>query len=714
MLATLPEGGMAVPAPSLPTPSYGPQVDADGLDFKRLWHALRRRWPIATGIGLLLALAAAPAAWFLLPQGYEAVAWLRVRATTGSLTGQVDSSYDQYRKTQLQLIKSPFVLNAALRRPGIAGLPTIAEEKDPVAWLASRIQVGAPAESEVVQIRLRGGNANEVTQIVNAVTQAYLTDVVNKEKTERLARRDMLERKYKENMAEVRNRLETFNNLARSLGTRDSSEVSTQRSLLLDHLGTLRSQLTALQGDLTQIDTELALFDATAPGRGDDAGQVDDVVEAAVMRHPQVADLAARLAELDETIAYQSNRSARGANDPAVRRLLAQRADLLRRIEELAVQVRPQVAAEFAGRQGTSTNPNVLRMRRELLSKQLEETSKEFDQVAKDVTALGNANADLEARRNEIAQLQAVTNQMGIQLNVSEVDIAMPNRVELIEEANVPGEGDQLYRVMISALAALAGFALGAGGVVVLEYLRGRLASADEVPQRLGLRVLGTVPAVARSKKRPNHVAVAESVDGVRTVISQTGRETPKVIIVTSAVEHEGKTTFAAQFAASLARAGHRTLIIDGDLRHPNTHLALELELRSGLPELLRGEIGTDEAVQPTSIDGLFAVTGGSCDYASITALSRPDAAKIIQAYRASFESIVIDAGPVLSFADVLLLGQLSDAAIVVTMRDVSRLPLVNKAVERLRSVGIRVLGTVINGLTETAAQRQYAAPLPS
>jgi Mrp family chromosome partitioning ATPase len=68
----------------------------------------------------------------------------------------------------------------------------------------------------------------------------------------------------------------------------------------------------------------------------------------------------------------------------------------------------------------------------------------------------------------------------------------------------------------------------------------------------------------------------------------------------------------------------------------------------------------------------------------------------------------------VLSFADVLLLGQLSDAAIVVTMRDVSRLPLVNKAVERLRSVGIRVLGTVINGLTETAAQRQYAAPLPS
>ena len=716
MLATLPEGGLAIPVPSVPTPAYGPAADlaAGGLDFKRLWHALRRRWPIATAIGLVFALVAAPAAWFLLPQGYEAVAWLRVRSNSGSFSGQGDRDYDQYRKTQLQLIKSPFVLNAALRRPGIAGLAAVKEETDPLGWLANKIQVAAPAESEVVQIRLRGSDPREITQIVNAVTQAYLTDVVNKEKTERLARRDMLERKYKENMAEVRNRLETFNNLARSLGTRDSSEVSTQRSLLLDHLGTLRAQLTGLQRDLTQIDTELALIDATSPDRNDDAAQVNDVVEAAVMRHPQVADLAARLAELDETIAYQADRSARGGNDPSVRRLRAQRADLMRRIEERAQDVRPQVAAEFAGRQASSTNPIVLRMRREILSKQLEETSKEFDQVAKDVTALGNANADLEARRNEIAQLQTVTNQMGIQLNASEVDIAMPNRVELIEEANVPGEGDQLFRLMLSAMAAVAGFGLGAGGVVLLEYQRERLATADEVPQRLGIRVLGAVPAVSRSKKRPNHAEVAESVDGVRTVISQTGRETPQVIIVTSAVEHEGKTTFAAQLAASLARAGHRTLIIDGDLRHPNTHLALELELRSGLPELLRGEIGTDEAVQPTSIDGLFAVTGGSCDYASITALSRPDAAKIIQSYRKSFESIIIDAGPVLSFADVLLLGQLSDAAIVVTMRDVSRLPLVNKAVERLRSVGIRVLGTVVNGLTETAAHRQYASPLPA
>ncbi|MFM9058732.1 MAG: polysaccharide biosynthesis tyrosine autokinase [Planctomycetaceae bacterium] len=687
------------------------------MDFVSIGHAIRRRWLPATVIGLALGATAAVLAWFLLPREYEAVAWLRVRSNPGTFSGgSSPAEYDQYRKTQLQLIKSPFVLNAALRRPNISNLESLRDTKDQLAWLMRRVVVGAPAESEVVQIRMRGENPREVQQVVNAVTQAYLSDVVSKERTERLARRDMLEKKYKENMAEVRTRLETFNNLARSLGTRDSAEVATQRSLLLDHLGTLRAQLTQQQRDVLQIDTELALIDATKRMNADgDAGPDEDSVDASVLRHPQIADLARRLAELDETIAFQAERSARGENDPSVRRLRAQREDLSRRIDAKAAELRPQVVAEAAGDStrrpgGMASTPALLRMRREIIAKQLEETSKEFDQVAKEVTALGNANADLEARRNEIAQLQAVTNQMGIQLNASEVDIAMPNRVELIEEAGLPGVGEDLSRILLSALAALAGFGLGFAGVILLEYQRARIATVADVTQRIGMRVIGTVPAISRSAKRPNTDEVTESIDGVRTIIAQTGREAPKVILVTSAVEHEGKTTFAAQLAASLARSGHRTLLLDGDLRHPNVHMALELDLRAGLPELLRGEIGNDEAVQPTSIDGLFAVTGGSCNYASITALSKPEAASVVKGFRGSFDHVVIDAGPVLAFADALLLGQLSDAAIVVTMRDVSRVPLVTKAVDRLRSVGIRVLGTVINGVSDDGPRRRYAS----
>ena len=725
MLAPLRDTGLSPLGQSSPSQSYGGADPlAGGIDYRRAWHAFRRRWLPATALALALASIAGILTWVFLPKGFESVAWLRVRDKSGMFGvggGRDNAEYEAYRKTQVQLIKSPFVLTSALRRPGISSLSTLTTEDDPVGYLMRNIQVSAPMESEVVQVRMRGEDAKEVTQIVNAVAQAYLSDVVNKEKSERLNRRDMLERKYKENMAEVRSSLDTYNNLAKTLGTADTAEVATQRSLLLDHLGTLRAQLNQTQRDLTLIDAELAIMDAKDRGEISLEQSVpEETVDAMLLRDPQFAEFRERLSAIEESMAYQAERSARGGNDPAVKRLEAMRDAMMRRLEDRKEELRPQIVAQLAmdstnRRTGAAAeSPVVLRMRREILAQQLEQTTKDFDKVASEVKTLGAANADLMARKQEIEQLMKVTDQMGVQLNATEIDVNMPNRVELIEEASVPEGSDELFRSMLSALAALGGLVLGGGSVVLFEYLRDRVSIPEEVSQRVGLRVIGTVPQISRSRKRANDGHVAECVDGIRAVISQTGREAPKVILVTSAVEHEGKTTFAAQLAASLARSGKRTLLLDGDLRHPNAHLALGLDLRAGLPELLRGEISPDEAVQPTAIDGLFAVTGGVCDYAAITALSRPETAALIKSLRDSFDHVVIDAGPVLAFADVLLLGQLSDLAIVATMRDVSRMPQVTSAVDRLRSVGIRVLGTVVNGVSDSNRRRLYASPIPA
>jgi polysaccharide biosynthesis transport protein len=723
MLAPIRESELSVPASGPPFAgplTAGGDPLAGGLDYRRVWHSFRRRWVPATVVALTLGSIAGALTFLFLPQGYESVAWLRVRDKSGMYgagMGRDNAEYEAYRKTQVQLIKSPLVLMAALRRPGVNGLATLQAEEDKVGWLMRNVQVSAPMESEVLQVRLRGENPQEITAIVNAVTNAYLTDVVNKEKAERLGRRDALEKKYKENMAEIRTRLDTYHDLAKTLGTTDSTEVTTQRALLLDHLGTLRAQQTQLQRDIALLDGELAVMDAKERGEISLEQSVpEEMVDAMLLRDPQFTELRDRLAGIEEAIVYQAQRSARGGNDPAVKNLERMRGSMVARMEERREELKPQIITQLsmdaAGRRtgAAAESPVVLRLRREILARQLDEAAKDFGRVADEVKQLGQANADLMARRQEIEQLSKVTDEMGIRLNATELDISMPNRVELIEEASVPEGSDKLFRTMLTALAAGAGLVLGGGAVVAFEYLRDRLSTAEEVPQRVGLRVIGTVPRITR---RTNPGNVAERVDGVRAVLSQTGRDSPQVILVTSAVEHEGKTTFASQLAASLARAGKRTLLLDGDLRHPNVHLALGLDLRTGLPELLRGEISNDEAVQPTGVEGLFAVTGGACDYAAITALSRTVTAQVLAGFRESFDHVVIDAGPVLAFADVLLLGQSSDVAIVATMRDVSRVPQVMAAVDKLRSVGVRVLGAVVNGVDDTAARRGYASPLP-
>lgn len=710
-------------------PSHGPFGRAEdplagGIDYLRVWHSFRRRWLSSIVVGLLLGTAAAVVTWLFLPRGYEAVAWLRIGGGGGMLTGAAGGGggeYESFRKTQLQVIKSPFVLTSALRRPGIAELSIFKEVEDPVGWLQNSLQVVAPAESQVLLIKLRGKFAQDVTRVVNAVTSAYLEDVVNKDRADRLGRREILERKHKENQAELRQRRETFQNLARELGTRDSSEVATQRSLLLDHLGTLRSQMTQLQRDITSIDMELAMNEARQNAKaGADTLIPEEIIEATIARDPDIVSLNQQRNEIDQQIALQEQRSARGANEPVVKRLRAQRNEVVERIDLRKAELRPTIASQLAldtrGDQAgrTRESPALLQLRRKIIAAELTETKGQYDKVANEVTVLGNLNADLELRKSEIANLQSVTDRIGNELETTSIDLSMPNRVTLMEEASVPGGSDQLARMMMSILAGGAAFVAGGGGIVLLEYIRNRLSSPEEMTQRVGIRVLGTLPKLSRSRRSASEAVVAESMDAIRTLVLQAGRQPPKVILVTSAVEQEGKTTVASRLAASLARSDKRTLLLDGDLRHPNVHLALELEIGTGLSELLRGEISVDEAIQPTAIEGLFAMTAGQCDYAAVTALSRPELGKAFKQLRESFDHVVIDAGPVLAFADALLLGQQSDIAIVTALKDSSSVPNINAAIERLRAVGIRVVGTVINGVKESGPRRLYASPLPS
>jgi hypothetical protein len=126
-----------------------------------------------------------------------AVATLRVRKI------DTDDECDEYRKTQLQLIKSPFVLASALRVPGISNLEALRAEKDQLGWLRERIQATAAPDSDVLQIRMRGADPKELQQIVNAVAQAYLTDVVNKPKGDAITLLNMKQAKLNELIAEL-------------------------------------------------------------------------------------------------------------------------------------------------------------------------------------------------------------------------------------------------------------------------------------------------------------------------------------------------------------------------------------------------------------------------------------------------------------------------------------------------------------------------------
>lgn len=719
-------GGLTVrgDTPLVPFPDYqsvtvaSPSESAAGFDARRLLHAVRRRWLPALLIGLALAPLVAVPAWFLLPKGYEAVVWLQMRSEQGML-GPVSGVQDQYRRTQMQLLKSPFVLNSALRRPGVADLPTIKEQVDPADWLAKNIVMSSPQESEVVTLRLRGPIAEDTAKILNAVTASYLDDIVNKDRADRLAKRDQLEKKFKESQAELRSRKEKFYEIARTTNSLSSSEVTTNRALLMDQLAGIRSDIESAENDLARIDTELAIADGLDAGNGPAEDSGDDVVESIVDRDPGVAEVKERIRSLGQAVSEQMARSARGASEPSVKRLREQYQAAVRQLNDLRSELRPQVARQIrnnTGSQGVAAvSPAVLKVRRAVIEKNLEVSRRDYEKLSEELLLIGRANSDLELRRGEIDQLQRVTDQLGVQLEASSVDINMPSRVRLLEEASVPQSSSDVTRAVLAGLSGVFAFAAGVGLTIGTDLLRDRLSFPDEIPNRVGVRLLGTLPRLRRrgSKRAPADVGrFMEAIDTIRTLTMQAGRDTAKVLLVTSSGEHEGKTTLAAQLAASIARSGKRTLLIDGDLRHPSVHSIVQIELGTGFSEVLRGECGTDEVIQPTEIDGLFAVTAGGCDTEAILALSRPQLKTILRKYRDAFDHVVVDSGPCYELADALLLGQQADVAVVSVMRDVTSLPNVTASIARLRSVGITVLGCVMHGVALGKSRRNYTPAL--
>ena len=199
-----------------------------------------------------------------------------------------------------------------------------------------------------------------------------------------------------------------------------------------------------------------------------------------------------------------------------------------------------------------------------------------------------------------------------------------------------------------------------------------------------------------------------ESVDTTRIMLMHAARtDSLRVVLVTSAVGGEGKTSLASHLATSLARSGLKTVLVDGDFRRPMVHRLYDQPSGPGFSELLRGEIGTDDVIRPASLNNLWLTTAGKYDEFSLSVLAQPRARDVFAQLREQFDFVILDSAPLLPVADSLLLAQHVDAAIFSILRDVSQLPKIQLAYERIRSLGVPILGAVVSG-TKVDMQYRY------
>ena len=170
-----------------------------------------------------------------------------------------------------------------------------------------------------------------------------------------------------------------------------------------------------------------------------------------------------------------------------------------------------------------------------------------------------------------------------------------------------------------------------------------------------------------------------------------------KTILLTSPFQGEGKSTTASGLAIAMAKAGRRTLMIDGDLRKPTLHRIFELGDQSGLSTVMAGKEPLEKAIQRTAVEGLDVLPCGPIPANPSEILNSKAFAEMLQKLASRYDHIVLDSPPVLPVTDARILGATCDVTLLVLRANRSTRRMSEYAAEAMLGVGARVLGVVVN-----------------
>lgn len=783
-----PSHGEAVPGALAPRSSAGlpdarqalaplPPALSAAPNALSLLKALRRRLFSAMTVGILLAAGVGAVAWFVTPPPKDmARAVLQVSPSQPVVLFHLDgdrSSGTTFVREQFSLVKSPLVLNSALRDPKISGLKMLQNLKvDQASWLEQNLVVDS-AGPELLRISISGDDREEMKKLVHAVTKTYVEEFANKRQSDKQQDRlDTLKRVRDQQERRLDLKRKQLHQIEGDIGPANPEVVAVQQQLVEENLRRIHQSYIDVCAKAREMYIELGMPPEGGPvwegyagalGTFPSAGMpVNLAITAMLHRNPdtlplpltgpdsvmlepekkdvdtafeniaQVRAWRAQILELKTKIDRQ-RRYFDFAKDPNraeqrwwkatdawrteiksnEKRIAAYREQEIPKITEqlrLNAEMNDKKGRLKALRQYAATKALQSLYFRHLI--EAGRASKEFKEKGTKATHL----------RDQIASEETFLRKEDDLIQKLEVELEAPARVTWPKEEVTIVKPD-VFKVKLMTAAGAAGGSLlfVLFGFSWLEFRHRRIHSPEEVVHSLGLPLVGTVPDLAqkpvwlrwlgsggRNAIYSQHL-LTESVDAARALVLHTARSEPiQIVMITSALAGEGKTSLASHLAASLARAGRRTLLIDCDLRNPALHRLFEMDRNPGLSELLREECDLAQVIRASVIGNLNIITAGQGDGAALQALSRDAIRPIFEQLRQRYDFIVVDSCPVLPVADSLLIGQHSDAVIFSLLRDVSRLPKVYAAYQRLLLLGIRMLGAVVNGTREDMYVGEY------
>jgi capsular exopolysaccharide synthesis family protein len=332
------------------------------------------------------------------------------------------------------------------------------------------------------------------------------------------------------------------------------------------------------------------------------------------------------------------------------------------------------------------------------------------------VAALKSAMIDLRQRsiQYNIYQRDAGTNRElynGLLQRYKEIGIAggiSNNNIAIADAAKQPDNPSSPRLLVNLILGLLAGGMLSALAVAVLEQIDEGIADPGEVPERLGLPLLGVVPQVeegapVEALSNPRSPLVEAYLAVQANLGLSTAQGLPKSLAVISTRPREGKSTTTLALARSLVQSGRKVVLIDADLRSPSIHATFGMVNKRGVSNVLAGAEDIDALLHDSPHNGLSIMTAGPQPPNAAHLLAGGRLPLLIAELLMRFDHVLVDCPPVIGLADAPLVGSAVDGVVFVVEARSIQAGTVRIALDRLRAAHVNLLGAV---LTKFEARR--------
>jgi succinoglycan biosynthesis transport protein ExoP len=734
----------AIPAPvggGMPLPADQPwgehqRMAAAPSTTDLVVSVLRFKWTILI-VWVLVSAPIVAAVWTQIVPQYQARAEIRVRPIIPVLVFRTEDNgmiplYESFVNTQVSVVRGQKVLPLVLDQKEVQETQWC---KNPAKTLLQRLhQDTTPAEerlkdslsvrprprTEIIDLSFNADSAAEARLILNTVLDRYMEYVGEQSNDEERKLYDQLKEQFSSLQNQIQTGEATCASLCAELGTDMPETVVAAKRVRLDameaRLKELQFRIKVLTSDANQVS---AADSNGVPGRpAVGTGQQPRYYEDAEWRKLN-NDVKSIEQQIAESVYLPTHREGIRLQ----KRLSFARAMLVEHqthLDELwRDHLKNAAVTSFLATDANGTSPREVHLpsehelaqakyERELLAQEFKTQQTQFKELFERAQLLEKENRDLRQKRELFDAIRQRKEQKDIERKV-------PGSIAVNAQAYSPSRPEKDRRVVFAAMGLFAGLGMGAGLAFLRAMRNQTVYTVKDMPHRAQTPFLGYMPLVNLRKPLgeasgeetgQKQVLLIESVRVLRTaLLARLNGQGKTTVVVTSANEGTGKSSFTTMLGQSIAQAGRKVLLIDADFHKMGLSRRLKVTDKPGFRESLKDKTAEGLHVFPTETAGLDIMPAGQQSNGDVVFEEIANGAfkscigRLFKRY--GYDIILLDTPPILPVADAAILAGQVDATILVEREHLSRRTEVANALIRLGSAGGRLLGTVFVGSAE-------------